>query len=30
MRTWILQGNPDDFDLDDAYVATAPTQSLAR
>ena len=25
MRTWIFQGNPDDFDLD-AYLATAPTQ----
>jgi HNH endonuclease len=25
MRTWIFQGNPDDFDLD-AYLATAPIQ----
>jgi hypothetical protein len=25
MRTWIFQGNPDDFDLD-AYLATNPTQ----
>jgi hypothetical protein len=25
MRTWIFQGNPDDFDLD-AYLATAPVQ----
>jgi hypothetical protein len=25
MRTWIFQGNPDDFDLD-AYLSTAPSQ----
>jgi hypothetical protein len=25
MRTWIFQGNPDDFDLD-AFLATAPIQ----
>ena len=27
MRTWIFQGNPDDFDSD-AYLATAPIQLL--